>query len=270
MPSSPDSISAMFWHGGRFFWRILLTYTDSIGDTILGYFAPALVMALAFVITYRGNSRKRSVIVKAIKDAIKEHGNAWLLAFVMVYGLIFLYGTIREVWEDHQEKIALTMITHELKVQLERRRHSIITTDPVFPNIIYMLQAFHIYRTVRHGGPCVLKVTAPRGPGADLASMMAQFSNSVTGCFTFGPLMTFDQNPELEIEATDGMVPDAIVFHADKDDKAAEQLFINLGNQIKLIRSYKPPTRDFQVPTPEARVIWLQFGTDPKWNSERN
>jgi len=99
--------------------------------------------------------------------------------------------------------------------------------------------------------------------------MMAQFSNSVTGCFTFGPFMISDQNPEFEIEANDGMVPDAIVFHADKDDKAAEQLFINLGNQIKLVRSYKPALRNFQVPTPQARVIWLQFGTDPKWNSER-
>jgi hypothetical protein len=99
--------------------------------------------------------------------------------------------------------------------------------------------------------------------------MMAQFSNSVTGCFTFGPFMISDQNPEFEIEANDGMVPDAIVFHADKDDKAAEQLFINLGNQIKLVRSYKPALRNSQVPTPQARVIWLQFGTDPKWNSER-
>lgn len=49
----------------------------------------------------------------------------------------------------------LRIENEELQSQLERHRHSVITTDPVFPNIIYMLQTFHIYRTARNGEPCV-------------------------------------------------------------------------------------------------------------------
>lgn len=107
MPSNPDSTLAMLLYAFRFFWRVLSIYTDSIGNTILGYFAPAVVVALAFIITYRGNSRKPSVVVQAIRDAIKEHGSAWLIAFVIVYGLIFFFGAVREIWKDHREGISL-------------------------------------------------------------------------------------------------------------------------------------------------------------------
>ena len=58
------------------------------------------------------------------------------------------------------------------------------------------------------------------------------------------------------------MVPDLIVFHAARDDRAAEQLFIGLGNQIQLKRSY-------EIPAGKAKnFVWLQFGTKTKWNSE--
>ena len=66
------------------------------------------------------------------------------------------------------------------------RKHSISTTDPVFPNIIYLLQAFNLYRHSLNGAPGVIKISAPP-ESQPVASMMAQFSNSVSGCYTFGP-----------------------------------------------------------------------------------
>jgi hypothetical protein len=36
-----------------------------------------------------------------------------------------------------------------------------VTTDPVFPNTIYLLQAFDIYRHAEKGHTCVVYLTAP-------------------------------------------------------------------------------------------------------------
>jgi hypothetical protein len=103
-----------------------------------------------------------------------------------------------------------------------------------------------------------------------LARAVAQFSNSVSDCFTFGPEAGGDS--DTDDAARNGMIPGVIVFHAERDDKAADQLFNLLGNQIQLRRSYRPipPTiRNFSIPaTGKIRMIWLQFGTGVVWNSE--
>jgi hypothetical protein len=90
-----------------------------------------------------------------------------------------------------------------------------------------------------------------------MASMVAQFSNSVSGCFTFGP-MDANSDPDVEKRAEAGMVPDKIVFHADRGDAAADQLFTALGNLIQLKRSYDvPPAADrahlYSIPNPGMR-----------------
>lgn len=157
--------------------------------------------------------------------------------------------------------------TNELAI----RRHSLQTDDPVFPNTIYLLEAFNIYRHARNGEPCVIRVTAPTRNAAAMASMVAQFSDSVSDCLTFGPDMNFDLNPGLEKEVTDGMVQDAIVFHAARDDIGANVLFSRLGEHIKLIRSYKLAVFAYSIPKQKGpvRLIWLQFGPDVRWNSQR-
>jgi len=59
-----------------------------------------------------------------------------------------------------------------------------------------------------------------------MASMIARFSNSVSGCYTFGP-MDANSDPDVEQRAKGGMVPDKIVFHAARGNPAIEQLFTN-------------------------------------------
>ena len=191
---------------------------------------------------------------------------------MLIMATVFVWNIPKTIYNDHLALVALEGKNKTLSADLEWRKHSVSTTDPVFPNIIYLLQAFQIYRHAQGGAPCVVKVTAPRGRGAAMASMVAQFSSSVSGCFTFGPDMNFDLNPDLEKQATDGMVSDAIVFHAARDDKAADQLFMHLGNQTRLVRSFRLPSKpDYQLPPQKGRVyvVWLQFGANPKWNSER-
>lgn len=65
-----------------------------------------------------------------------------------------------------------------------------------------------------------------------------------------------------------------IVFHAARDDKAADQLFTHLSNLIQLKRSYDLPspverTHIYSILNPgQEDLIWLQFGTDVKWNEQ--
>jgi hypothetical protein len=103
--------------------------------------------------------------------------------------------------------------------------------------------------------------------------MVAQFSNSISGCFTFGPDENLSLNPDLEKRAMNGMVPGTIVFHAAREDRAANELFMRLGNLLPLKRSFEVPSpseraRIYSIPNPGREdVIWLQFGTNVQWNS---
>ena len=267
----PDSVPQMLLHGLRFVGRVLTHYTGSVGSNVLGYFvAPVIVLVLGYVFTHRHDFKHLSTLPAKAMETIKQR---WRPSLAIVYGLIFTWAAISEIWKDHYSLVKLQVENKTLSTSLYKKRHSIDVTDPVFPNIIYLLQAFDGYRHMRKGAPCVLHVTAPEpiSDSAALASAFAQFSNSVSDCYTFGPDMLFDLNPDLKKEARTGMVPDAIVFHAARDDKAALQLFDSLSNQIRVVRSYELPAKpvykirqDLELPI----TIWLQFGTNVRWNSE--
>jgi hypothetical protein len=57
-------------------------------------------------------------------------------------------------------------------------------------------------------------------------------------------------DPDVKAEIMKGMVSDAVVFHASPDDKAANALFMDLGNYIKLVRRYEPP----KVNNPQGEI----------------
>ena len=162
-----------------------------------------------------------------------------------------------------------------LQEELETRKHSMVTTDPAFGNTTYLLQAFNVFRHAQNGKPCVLLLSAPVGnsQSAAMASMVAQFSNSVSGCFTFGA-MDPNANPDVEKRAEAGMVPNEIVFHAERGNSAAQKLFDNLSNLIPLKPSYDIPTGGershlYNIPNAgQEDVIWLQFGTNVRWNEQ--
>jgi hypothetical protein len=239
------------------------SFRNSLGTTSLGFIAPLVVSVVSVVATLYFILREQGMA--AMKISWKQ--DAWValrvivVVTVLVYGPIFLYqGIVRTIYNDRQLAVQLAQQNTELSAKLEKKRHSLDTTDPVFPNTIYLLQAFSIYRHALGGAPCQIKVTAPPESQA-MANMVAQFSNSVSSCNTFGPLET-RTNPDVEKETMDGMVPDLIVFHAARNDRAADQLFNGLGNQIQLKRSYEIPAGS------PKHFVWLQFGTRTKWNSE--
>jgi hypothetical protein len=242
------------------------------GTTTLGFwvwtFAATLFGWLAAV-AYKWFELRRGKTSQAFWSALVDSAWAGIFTttfFILLVAISFGAFLIRTVYGLHQALAAsnqrLIVSNANLSTELETRKHSISTTDPVFPNIIYMLQAFNIYRHVLVGAACRIKVTAPP-TSAEMASMIAQFSNSVSGCNTFGPL-DFRMNPDVEMETVKGMDRDLLVFHAARGDKAADQLFLALGNQIQMRRSYEIPRGS------PKHFVWLQFGTNTKWNSEMN
>jgi len=191
---------------------------------------------------------------------------------VVAYGL-FVAGTI---FEDHESLVRTNHVLAASKADLQRdldvRKHTMVTTDPVFPNTIYLLQAFSGYRYAEAGRPCVIMLSAPISTNS-MPSMIAQFSNSVSGCTTFGPVDA-SSDPDVETRARRGMVSDKIVFHAAHGNQGADRLFTNLSNLIQLTRSYELPSpaersRLYRIPQQgEEDLIWLQFGPDVKWNEQ--
>lgn len=135
--------------------------------------------------------RKRRETV-SFRKAVGESliGGAFLATSVLV--LVVCSWTafvVVTVYVDHQELVTKIKSLKQTKIELadaiELRKHSLVTGDPVFVNTIYLLMAFDGYRHYQHSKPCVVMLTAPP-QSAGMASMVAQFSNSVSDCFTFG------------------------------------------------------------------------------------
>jgi hypothetical protein len=257
-------------------------YVSATGTTTLGFVLWTLALSAVgwgAGVAAKWYELKRNQSAHRFNRALRDSFRAGGFLTIGVAGLVFIsfwVFLVRTVYDDHQslvnEKNVLTRKNADLTKQLEIRKHSMVTTDPVFPNTIYLLQAFNSYRHFQNGKPCVIMLSAPPKSRA-MASMVAQFSNSVSGCTMFGP-MEPDIDPDVEKRATDGMVPDKIVFHAARGDHAADQLFTNLSNLIQLKRSYELPsaterTQLYSISNPgQEDLVWLQFGTNVQWNEQ--
>jgi hypothetical protein len=231
-----------------------------------------LAKRISLFLRYRQLPR-REQIGKALEDGFHD---ALIEAIAISVLALIAWGAFVPVvvYRDHVElrsKVAaLTRQRDFLSSDLDARKNNLFVKDPAFGNINHLLQDFQMYRGARKDGPCVIYVTATPDSMA-IASTVAQFSNSVSGCFTFGPSIPRD-NPDLDEMTNDGMVPGVILVHLRRDDKPGITLEENLGNQIQTRLSYEPPKipkNHLYAGTPEgASFVWLQFGAGVKWNGE--
>jgi hypothetical protein len=259
-----------YWFG--IFEQAAEYFLPAVGTTPLGFHSTwvvpilILVVGIVVVLTQRGRDALRSHW-----DEAKLGFKVVMIAFFLYYGPILGWCFVKAIYIEHSENLQLKKTNNGMSAELEWRKNNLSTNDPIFVNIIYLLQDFQIYRAVRHGEPCVIYITATPDTLA-LASAVAQFSNSVSECSTFGPMPV--GNPDTDDMTMDGMVPRVVVVHTQRDDKAALELQERLGNQIQTRLSYKPP----KIPKDHLyagsrynyteRFVWLQFGTGVKWNSE--
>jgi hypothetical protein len=258
------------------------TWNDVVGANgtsnlgfILSSFAIPIVVALLGVANFRW--RKKQSWNETLQNSV-EPTVLLLIAVVVVQSATFLFLVVRGVYNDHKalanKNGDLTRQLDSASQEINDRKQHIYFLDPAMGNLRSLLMDFDMYRHAQNGRQCVMWFSEPQNAHSHLAGEMAQFSNVVSDCSTFGPFPGAN-NPDFEKEASDGMVPDAVVFHMDRNDKAAFALSGQLASLLPLKISYVPlRNRNAHYSLgPNAKgdetVIWFQFGTDVKWNSER-
>jgi len=257
---------------------IRATGTTTLGFVVWTVLIAAIGWAATIATKWLGLRRNKTPFAfrSAMRDS-KWSGifNAAGIGLLVV--IAFCVFVVRTVYDDHVslvvQKEKLVNLNAATNVELQKRKTHIYPNEPLFSNINSLLMAFDMYRHARHGEPCVIWISVPPTATSNLSSEIAQFSNSVSDCFTFGPFPG-GGNPEYDEEANNGMIPDTVIFHAKKQDIAANQLFGSLSSLFKTKLSYELPPKirvHYSLPAQIAgkeKVIWLQFGTEVKWNNE--
>jgi hypothetical protein len=257
------------------------TWNDVIGANgtsnlgfILSSFAIPIVGALLGIANFRW--RKGQSWSETLQNSV-EPTVLLLIAVVVVQSATFLCLMVKGVYNDHKALVSrnadLTRQLDSAQQEIKDRKQHIYFLDPAIGNLRSLLMDFDMYRHGQKSRPCVMWFTEPRSSRTHLSGEVMQFSHVVSDCFSFAaPVM----NPDDEKDALDGMVPDVVVFHMDRNDKAARTLADNLGSLLPIQVSYEPlpkRTEPRYSLGPNAKgdetVVWLQFGTDVKWNSEK-
>jgi hypothetical protein len=277
-------LTAMWPHFLNLLGRSWDAMIRATGTTTLGFVVwTILITAVGWAATIAAKwfELKRNKTSFPFRSAMRDSARARAFTGTGIGLLVvatFCAFVVRTVYDDHEflvvQKQKLISLNAAANEEVQKRKIHIYPNEPVFGNINSLLMAFDMYRHARHGEPCVIWISVPPTANSNISGEVAQFSNSVSDCFTFGPF-SGGGNPEYDEEAIRGMVSDTVIFHATKDDKAAFLLFGNLGSLFKTKLSYELPSNirsHYSLPAQIAgkeKVIWMQFGTEVKWNSER-
>ena len=259
----------LLWDVPIFWWHAWGAVVRPL-STNLGIAGMAFTLCIVVVryIEYRWKKKNHNEALRESWDFVHDNFLTPLYAYVALFLVLgFALGPYKVHEQDRLKVIDRDSLSQEVKnlqAQLEFNKNNLDVSSPAANNLMYMLQAFRSYRGQLGGFrpiSCMVRITAPSDSGP-IPSAVSQFSIQVTNCQTFGPMPTSD-SPDEERDTVTGMVPNVIVFHSRRDDKAAFSLFDNLSNLLPLKRSYEVP-KD----SPE-NFIWLQFGPNVQWNSEK-
>lgn len=121
----------------------------------------------------RKTSSGRAAVVNALKATIRT-GVINVVSIVLLLLIVWSAFVIYTLYANHMEFVRDLTATRaqvgQLQNDLEFHRHNLVTTDPVFSNIAYMLQAFASFRgrtRTTDGQPdCQIKITAPLKRGS--------------------------------------------------------------------------------------------------------
>jgi hypothetical protein len=252
-------------------WGALMS---AYGTSTLGFWAfsiavPVLTYALFvsgrwILLTRRGESSQ----VGAVARESLWTGVCTFAAVGLITAAGFVWMALRTVYLDNGLIRTATKQVRALEQELNVRKHTISTEDPVFPNLIYLLEAFRMYRNAL--GPqtkCTVYVTAP-ADSVPTASLVAQFQIAVSNCATAGPMGT-DLPPSMQKEDLDGAVPGVVTVNAPENDGPADRLVGDLVHVFRVKRGYRSIPRGRLADTyPMEHYVWLQFGQNTSFQSE--
>lgn len=243
---------------GFFQWTVLLTAAIWFATVLAKWFQERIIKKV-----------KAYNFVEALKDSlITGIFIGLMLVFVVLVSLT--YYLFKTVYYDHQLLVSkvnsLTSDNSRLEVKVEEKRQNLDVRDPAFLNMTNTIQAFMIYR--RDIGPdasCMILTSSL--DNSYLAYLVMVFGVIGANCPN-GNLLNIGVKPQdLDVENAKGEVPSIVVLHALPESKGVDRLVTNLGNLFQVRRSYKMPSKATSIP---ENTIWLQFGTNAKWNSQLN
>lgn len=249
-------------------WHALV---QAFGTTTLGFFLFALVVPiLTAVLTALWFYFRHHREWKAITASAVRTGFTTLAAVVLVVCVSYVVCFIPTVYEDHQllakRLVELAKENKALRKDLEVHRHGMVTSDAVFANTIYLLQAFRMYRhAIGPDAKCTIYVTAPPDAAA-VASLTTQFQISVSNCATFGPMD--NASPSGQHETTEGSKPGFVTINAPEGDRGADELMSQLTHVFRVDRGYKSIPKGRLAEAPQSNAIWMQFGQGATFESE--
>ena len=215
--------------------------------------ALAVCLSLAFS-ALRGGMAAMKKNLKTVWKGAKGP----LLALSLIFVLNLFVFTPKRIYEIQK---AIADKVPQLTVELNDRTHNIHAEDPAYWNLAKTIKAFSILRRSNPNDKCEVKMTMPRGQRHSVADIVF-FGADLAGC---PPEAAGDSNadPEYERKAMENAVANAVVIHMAKDFKGGLAFYDAMSELFDVRRSYEP----FSGSAPN--VIWIQFGSDVQWNSQR-
>ena len=236
-------------------WRELMR---AFSNSSLGFvlFNIALPLVVGILSAFYSRYFEKNPWLEASKRASIAALVALFATFILTGGA-YIWTLVSVAYESHESlvrsKTELLRSNTKMEEEIRNNKH-----------FMDVLQAFTVYRlriAVKNYSSCQIKTTAPNETQSK-ATMVSQMASMATQCPTYGP-MDSNMSPEVREETENGMVDGIVIFHARKGDKAADELYGILGSTLPLRRSYEVP------PRVSEHFLWLQYGKNVKWNSER-
>jgi hypothetical protein len=237
-------VPIFWWHAWG---SVVFPLLEYLG--ILGILFSVIVLIVRYI-EHRWKRRTHREAISDSKQYFRDIVGTPLIAFVGLFLISGIslgpYKWSRHFEDDskqsHERISQLEQSVKELQEEVDFRKHNLRTTDPVFSNLMYLMRAFQTYRHAIGGDAvsCTVRITVPPGNQSEIARTVGQFSVGTSNCSTFGP-MDMGGSPDERKDALDGMVPNAIILHAARDDKSANQLSDQLRSLFRLERSFDIP-----------------------------
>jgi len=271
-----DTGAAMRLHAWHFAGRVFLHYTSSLGTTFLGYFAPFIAIALTFVIalTVRVWKEGRSGFRAHIRHVFSLTILPSAIAFVLIYGAIFSWAAVSELWTDHYKLViktrAQTTAIADLNNKLIKKVYEPNFQDPEFKLLTGLNSTFMNFRyAIGPDAHCWILTTEPSEtiiPGMGNISMTVISAGVPAARCPNGNLRNIGvPAQDVEAKSSEGNIDGTLIFHALADQPGAETLFDALRGMFTSVK------RSYTFPAPvriSDNVIWLQFGKGVKWRTE--
>lgn len=222
----------------RAFWASI----GDVGQTLsaLAFTALFLVLEVLWVLRSGGVAVMKQHIAKNVLVAAGIAVLAWSPFFL--YRLAYTpYLMQHEAIEDAKKQ--------------EKQLYSFSRNETAYISTYNLLLGFQ-YLT----RPCKVEVTAVR-ENIEIGKTIASIASGV-GCNVAGPGDS-DRNPDIEIRAMKGAIPNAVVIHAARGTEG-DALVTAFANVFTIRRSYELPEGS------PSNLVWFQVGPGSLWRKDEN